>query len=153
MNEDHILKYLDNELSEKEKEAFEEQLRTNPALKRKHDEVEAKRQATYEAIGLLNPPEPVIVPDYENLKSPGKKRLLFPFSRWRVAAAILILAVAAAGYFFLQHDEIQERAAATHHNMPFFEEVSSYSEIDFYISPNRCWHRRQLIWTYISNQP
>ncbi len=152
MNEYHILKYLDNELSDKEKEAFEEQLHSNPALKRKHDEVKSKRQVTRKAIGLLNPPEPVVVPDFDKMNFSGKKRL-WSFYRWCIAAVILIFAVATAGYFFLQHDGHEEHIAANHHTNLFVEEAPSCSEIDFYISPNRCWHRRQLIWTYVSNQP
>lgn len=153
MNEPDILKYLDKELSEKEREAFEKHLTGNTEFKSKVDEVKAKRQTAFDAINMLNPPEPVVVPDFNNIKFAGNRRKLSWGYRWRVAAAILILAISAIGYFTFQSQTNEKEFADNVDNAPVIEEFSPCSEADYYISPNRCWHRRQLIFISISNHP
>jgi anti-sigma factor RsiW len=152
MNEQDILKYLDNELSDEERKTFEEKLRRDTELKQKLDEVRAKRRETLTAIDTLNPPVPVEVPDFETMQSAGKKQPLFSLHRLRAAAAILILAAASIAYFLIPQENTENRMTVDNNNITEIEETEYCSELDYYISPNRCWHKRELIYTYINKK-
>ena len=152
MHEQDILKYIDNELSKEEKEAFEVRMLREPELKSQLEEVRAKRQEVLEAIGMLNPPEPVEIPDIGSLLKTGKKRNLFSLRSWRVAAAVLILAAASIAYFLIPGSETENTITAENNEAKFFEDADHCSELDYYISPNRCWNRRELVWTMINKK-
>lgn len=150
MTEQDILKYLDNELSNEERKAFEEKLFQEPDLKRRLEEVIAKRRDTLEAIGSFDPSGAAEVPDFNSLPQPGKKRKLFISRWWKVAAAVLILVAASIAFFNHadQKPEIMQTAENT--SIQQTEEPEYCSELDYYISPNRCWNRRELVYTYVN---
>ena len=149
MHKQFILKYIDNELSNEERKAFEKELHREPELKRKLTEVRAKRREALEAVGMLNPTEPVEIPDFKFLQKVAKKRNLFTLRRWRAAAAIFILAAASIAYFLIPGDETENNITAENYNAQNIEEADYCSELDYYISPNRCWNRRELVWTMV----
>lgn len=152
MTEQDILKYLDNELSKEERVAFEEKLQREPELKSKLDEVQAKRREALNAIGILNPSEPVEIPDFKSLQTAGKKQNLFVLHRWRIAAAILILAAASIALFFLNGEKPEKAMTAENAGLHQTEEDTRCNELDVYISPNRCWNKRELVWTMVEKK-
>lgn len=148
-NEAEILKYLDKELSEKEKENFEEQLRRKPELKQQLEAVNAKRREVLYAIESFNPTELVEIPEFKTMQKAGSKKLLFSLRRWKIAAAILILAAASIAFFFLPDKKTQNTMTAENNAFQKAEEDALCSELDYYISPNRCWNKRELVWTIV----
>jgi anti-sigma factor RsiW len=148
-NEAEILKYLDNELSVDERKAFEAKLLREPELKQKLEDIRAKRREALDAIGTLNPPSPVNIPDFGNIQNPGKKRKMLSYRWLRATAAILILTAASIAYLLIPGNDPENTMTANNTELSMVEEPEYCSELDYYISPNRCWNRRELIWIEI----
>jgi anti-sigma factor RsiW len=148
-NEAEILKYLDNELSVDERKAFEAKLLREPELKQKLEDIRANRREALDAISTLNPPSPVNTPDFGNIQNTGKKRKMLSYRWLRAAAAILILAAASIAYFLIPDNNSENTMTASKTELPMVEEPEYCSELDYYISPNRCWNKRELVWTVV----
>jgi hypothetical protein len=143
-NEIIFLKYLDDQLGESEAGEVEKMISNDQQQKEIFDAVKQKRQATLDALEALNPTEKVIVPDF---KFPGKKSKALTF--WRYAAAVAILIALPASYWWFSNKSQDELLVQQTEITRAEEMVSDTEELDCYISPNRCWNHRQLVWTVI----
>jgi hypothetical protein len=135
--------YLDNELAEEENQAVEELLKTNPEVNKLFQEMKTNRATILETLDLLNPTTVEIPSKIIHTKKSYK---VF----WRIAAMIIILIGISAVLWlsnrnlegFKADDVIAEEASG---------EIIS-NELDYYISPNRCWVNRELVWTIIETK-
>jgi len=150
-NEIIFLRYLDNQLNEIEAEKVEKLISENTEQNEIFEAIKLKRQSTLDALDMLNPEETIIIPSF-NTKAidtgsgETKQPLLMP-NFWRYAAAIVFLLGLSFSLWLFNNK--QKNLDASHQS-----EIASVDpgypdneELSFYISPNRCWNQRQLVWT------
>nr|NQU93400.1 hypothetical protein [Bacteroidota bacterium] len=152
-NETRFLKYLDQQLTTKEMRAIEGDLMREPGLKILFEEVKKKRELILETMELLNPTENIPVPPF-SAKYPkkGHQRAMFMplgIKIWQYAAGIAILMALALSMWLLNKDKHDNLTAAL--NPTATVTKFDIEELNNYISPNRCWNQRQLVWTIIEN--
>ncbi len=151
-NEVLFLKYLDGQLTTKEAGTVEKILKENPDQRQIFESIRKKRQEALDMLASLNPQESFAIPPVEsiisksNLKKP-KVRPLWPVVL-RYAAAILIIVALPLSFWLFDN---KKPLPSTN---PSFEgstikQTSCNNELDYYISPNRCWHQKELICTVI----
>jgi len=155
-NEAEFLKYLDKELSKEEAEEFERMLANQPDQRKLLEEIAKKRQHSLDALEMLNPGDEQDIPAFEdfihNSKPSARKPFLFISKFQRYAAVILILAsIAVASVLYNRREANQQRALVsemTNEN----QNNGEFKELDEYISPNRCWNKRELVWTIVEKK-
>lgn len=143
INKELFQKYLDNELSDKEKLEVEDLLKTNPEANRLFLSMKVSHAKILETLDRLNPKRIDIPPKFTQPKQSSK---IF----WRIAAAIIILIGISAVLWFstrntkslLDENVVVEEAS---------DEILS-DELEYYISPNRCWRNRELVWTFLQTK-
>jgi len=150
MNKEQLfLQYLDQQLEDSEVEMVENLLTDDPDARIMFEEVKARRQSTLEALDRLNPGEDIIMPPFEGSKKPGQKFYMKP-NFLRYAAAIALLLAFSLSFWLNNRDEAVEVVSSDNIQAKTEETSPSYTdELDCYISPNRCWNKRQLVWTVI----
>lgn len=147
-----FLKYLDGQASAEEASLVEKILKENPGQKKIFESVREKRQKSLDVFASLNPQESFAIPPVESIisKSITKKPKALPM--WQVvlryAAAILVVAALPLSFWLFDNKKPLPDTS------PSFEgstinQTSCDNELDYYISPNRCWHQKQLICTVI----
>jgi len=149
-NEILFLHYLDQQLTEKEIKKVEKMLLENSSHRTLFETIRKKRQATLKALESLNPDDAVAIPPVETiiLKSkperPIERFLWSPFLRY--AAIILVLVALPLSIWLLK---VKDQPQATSHAFPekALSEPMLAGELDYYVSPNRCWNRRELVST------
>jgi hypothetical protein len=145
-----FIKYLDQQLGKAETENLEKLIRENPEAKKTFDEVKLKRQHMLDALEVLNPVGEIIVPPFEANKG-RKKRFLFKTNIWRYAAAVVLLLALSLSFWLFDIGEPGE-IASNQTDLTLEQETDmtiETHELDYNISPNRCWNQRQLVWTVI----
>lgn len=143
MNKEELfLKYIDNQLIQKQKLEVELMISENNTDKHLFEKVRETRKEILKTLDLLNPDDPIAVPLFES-----KKRETFQI-KWRHYVAMAAILV---GLFFgikqlLNSEEVQDSELVSNN---IEESKTIYKELDCYISPNRCWNQKQLVWTFI----
>ncbi len=142
-NETLFLKYLDKELTANEAARVEKLLSEDAAQKQIFDRVKTKRAQAIEALRLLNPEKAEAIPPFNHLEIKPKKQIRFIPKYWRYAAAAAVLTIAGLWLYF---DKNESPATVVQSEMPAVKNMSSqFEELNYYISPNRCWHNRQMV--------
>jgi hypothetical protein len=151
-----ILKYLDGELSGQEKKHIEKLLETDPETKHLLEEIKTKKQSVFEHLNGLNPDTDITIPKWNGAKTDqrSKTKSIYRILKW---AAILIIPVA---LYFLIHETSKLRNLET--NQPIATEskkphkdnqseiiLTKQTDLDWAISPNRSWTKKQLVQTEI----
>lgn len=148
MNKEELfLKYIDRQVTQEEKLQVELLLSESENNKILFERIKAVRNEVLKNLERLNPEEPVIVPPFENKQAKSKKSKVIYFRPWHYAAiAVILLGL----YFGMKqlgnHDEDQVVEVIPE---GVEESKTIYEELDCYISPNRCWNQKQLVWTFI----
>lgn len=142
MNKLELLqKYIDGELPDTEREALESIIEADLETKILMEDLQTKRNDLLKALEELNP---------DRITAPGltfqlkRKRKLY--QNWKLVAGLLILIGATAilwSIFDSNGQSSKEQDLAEVANAEI-----KCSEIDYYISPNRCWNRRELVLTF-----
>ncbi len=153
-NELLFLKYLDSELSQKEVEQVDKLLLENMDQKEIFETVKKKKENTLVALEQLNPDQQFVIPAFkpesDQLHFTAKKPLILRTVFWRTAAVIIILLTTAFGLWFFNNQQQHTKT-----EIAFTETASTttqpdhFGELNYYISPNRCWNNRELVWTVI----
>ena len=146
--EELFLKYIDNELSEEKKLEVEQLISTDDSKKQLFKKVKAAREMIISAVDFLNPDEPVTIPAFNTNPATTSNRKAFQIKLWHYAALAAIIAGVYFGYKILQNP----KEIPIVENAPKVLEIpiSNNSELDCYISPNRCWNQKKLYWNSIS---
>jgi len=152
-NEAEFLKYLDKELSADESEKIERLLEKHPDQKIILEIAKQKRQQTLEALDLLNPKEAINIPPFENSldsKKASHKNISFFITNFRrYAAAILILATIAIAFVLFNRNGENQQAVAVSEVINENQNIEEFEELNEYISPNRNWNKREMVWTVL----
>jgi anti-sigma factor RsiW len=141
-----LLKYLDGELNGEEKDSLERLLEADPVMRELLDRVRSERELVLEQLRHLNPRQAHLAPGRFQAvkKNPEKHRRVKIAMRW---AALLIMAL---GLVFVLRKSISPPATHT----TLLDDPGNTTEllpeqeanaIDYAISPNRCWAKKQMI--------
>lgn len=136
--EEQFLKYLDGELSDREMMEVEQLLASDAESLQKMEEVGMNRQLIRTTLNRLNPSDVDRVLPFK-----GPEEINYPMKGlFRIAAAaIVLIGLTIAAWLIL-------RPANKPLDNEVFTEVTKtephYDDLDFYISPNRCWNERKL---------
>ncbi|MCD4664055.1 MAG: hypothetical protein K8R68_02215 [Bacteroidales bacterium] len=144
--EEFFLKYIDDQLTQEEKLEVELLLSENDSNKQLFEKVKATRDEIVNALDFLNPAESVTVPTFDTSLVKSLEKKTFRIKLWHYAA---MAAIIAGIYFSLKLFKDKK-------DVPVVEvatdelEISKtiYKELDCYISPNRCWNQKKLVWTF-----
>jgi hypothetical protein len=151
-NEVLFLKYLDGQASAEEALVVEKILKENPDQYEIFETIRTKRQEALDVLASLNPQESFSIPPVGSIisKSISQKPKALPM--WQVvlryAAAILVVVALPLSFWLFDNKK------PLPNTNPSFEgstinQTSCDNELDYYISPNRCWHQKELICTVI----
>jgi len=151
-NEVLFLKYLDGQLTTKEAVMVEKILNENPDQRQIFESVRKKRHEAINLLASLNPQESFAILPVESIISKSKTKKIRVHPMWQVvlryAAAILVVAALPLSFWLFDNKKPQQNT-----KLPFSEstikQTSCNNELDYYISPNRCWHQKELICTVI----
>lgn len=141
--EELFRKYIDNELSPSERVKVEMILEDKPDDLALFQSMQEIRQRVLKALETLNPSEvqvPRIGPD--DVMRRGNRRLI-----WSIAASVIVLM--GMSLLILLSLESTEKSKESLQFVEMNEEELFYDELDYYISPNRCWNERKTIMTFI----
>lgn len=138
-NRELFQKYLDNELSDKEKSGIMELLKTDPEAYCTFQSMNNTRTKVLETLDLLNPQHVEIPPRFIQPKQFNK-------TTWSIAALIIIL-IGVSGILWISNRSSDNAIEEIVINEGMSEEAIT-SELDHYISPNRSWKKRELTWTF-----
>ena len=142
MNKQKFLqKYIDGELPDADMKAMESMIVSDTESKVFLEDLQTKRKEVLIALEQLNP-DRILVPD---LTFQLKKKRKFYRNLKLVAGLLILFGVTATLYSIFSSvgkSEKEKKMA-----VGFNTEITC-SEIDYYISPNRCWNRRELILTF-----
>lgn len=148
MNKEELfLKYIDEQLSQEEKLQVELLLSKSDDNIILFEKIKAARNEVLKNLERLNPEEKVIVPPFENKLANSKKSKVIHFKLWHYAALAIILLGLYFGIKQLSNHEEDQIAEVVLEGVE--ESKTIYDELDCYISPNRCWNQKQLVWTFI----
>lgn len=151
MNKEELfLKYIDDQLTSKEKQKVKLMLAENKADLLLFEKVKAKRDNIIKELDLLNPVESVNISPFNNPSSKNPTKKIYQIKLWHYAA---IAAILIGVYFGVK--QIPNFKNITNENVASQEipiSKTKYKELDCYISPNRCWNQKQLVWSFIENK-
>lgn len=138
-----IQQYLDNELSTQKRAEVDELLRTNQEAHDLFIVLRNKRETTLDMLNQLNPKTSIVFPPVPDLaKEVGQK-----YQYWKIAATIVVLIGISLSLWLLTRDAKNELHHEQIVEMHTIEDLTN--DLDYYISPNRCWNERKLVWTII----
>lgn len=149
-NEILYLRYIDQQLTEKEVKEVEKILMENPGQLEIFEAVRKKRQSAIDALNSMNPEGLPVIPPVDAIISKAKpekpnKRFLNPqFLRY---AAILLVLVALPVSFWVLKNKKQSQKTSPAFSETTIQEITLNENLDYYISPNRCWNERELVCT------
>lgn len=147
-----LLKYLDNELTDLEKDRVEILLEKDQEAKQILEEIKSTKQIVLKQLGHLEPTENIIIPEWEEKKAslPSKVKPIYRILKW---AAILIIPVAI--YFLVKETMEQWNNRTMEQNISELSEKQTNNpqkilfpeqfDLDWAISPNRNWTKKHLI--------
>lgn len=147
-NEIIFLKYMDHQLNEDEEREVEKIIAEDRGQKRIFETLKQKRQATLDALEFLNPDEDIVVPAFETPNNKSAKVYFRPII-WRYAAAAILLFLLPLSFWWFSFEEPRKQLSEQTEIAPAEEADIDIGELDYYISPNRSWNQRQLLWTVI----
>ena len=147
-NEIVYLKFLDGQLSRDEAEHVENLIEENPDERKIFEEVKNKRQSTLDILEILNPVKEIIVPPFEPENGRSNKFYL-KLTVWRYAAAVLILIALPLSFWYINKNSTDQASHQPIEIVSVNTNSFDIEELNYYISPNRCWNRKQLVWTVI----
>jgi len=148
MNKEELfLKFIDDQLSRKEKDEVEAMLSASDANKQLFEKVKSSRDKVLNNLDLLNPMRPVMVPPFEQEQNKPNSKKSFHIKLWHYAAMAAILIGIYFGLKLLNDNKQDQIVEALPDDIE--ESKTIYKELDCYISPNRCWNQKQLVWTII----
>jgi len=131
-------KYIDSEISDEERLAVEQLLQTDPEAAIMYESLSSDRMEVLNTMEQLNP-DHIPLP-LQNFQIKQTKRNL-----WRIAALILLLIGISAILWVSREDP--EKIGGTENIAEIIDEEIIKNNLDYYISPNRCWNNRELVWT------
>jgi hypothetical protein len=133
-----FLKYIDDELSEDDRQRVEELLNSDKEAQEQMEDLKSSRETLLSALDRLNPIDSVPIPDF---KRPGNLRFYqsLPF---RMAAAVAVLIGMAFILWEITSNDIEKEEDTRLVDITEIEQ--KYEDLDYYISPNRCWNQRKI---------
>jgi len=149
-NEILYLQYFDQQLTEKEAKEVDRILLENPGQREIFEVVWKKRQSAIDVLANMNPEVLPVIPSVESIISKAKsekpnKRFLIPhFLRY---AAIFLVLVALPISFMILNNKKQPQNTYPEFSETTIQETTLSEDLDYYISPNRCWNERELVCT------
>ena len=151
-NEVLFLKYLDGQASAEEALMVEKILKEDPDQDKIFETIQTKRQEALNMLSSLNPQESFAIPPVGSIISKSISQKPKVRQMWQVvlryAAAILVLVALPLSFWLFDNEKPEQKTT-----IPVAEstpqQTSGNDELDYYISPNRCWHQKQLICTVI----
>lgn len=145
--EELFLKYIDDQLTKEEKSEVEALLLNDEASQQLFEKIKETRAEVLHSLEFLNPDETVIIPPFDLSTVQSAKPITFQFKIWHYAAMIALL----LGIYFIMKQSWVKTEQPIVEVIPeeIKESKTIYKELDCYISPNRCWNQRQLVWTII----
>lgn len=144
-NKELIIKYLDDELVQEDVELVKDLIKNDSNARKLFEEIKQKRESTLNALNLLNPQDKMIIPPFNMEKNKIEKSHRFSIIQrfWRYAALLIILLGSAAYLFFInKNNTVEQPETSNNTNTELLDD-----NMDYYISPNRCWNKRQLVIT------
>lgn len=142
MNKQELLqKYIDGELPEADARAVESMIQTDPEAKTLLEDLQLKRNKIVKALEQLNPDR---IPAHDLTFQLKRKRKLQ--LNWKLVAGLLILLGVAAILWSILNSN--GKSSKEKNLTEVANAEIKCSEIDYYISPNRCWNRRELVFTF-----
>jgi len=152
MNKEELfLKYIDDQLTPEEKHKVESMLAGDETDRLLFEKVKTKKEDVLKELDFLNPNEPFEIPRFITPISKSPTKNIYKLKLWHYAA---IAAILIGIYFGI--NQITTKKDKTTVDLASTDEQTSktkYKELDCYISPNRCWNQRQLVWTFIEIKP
>lgn len=133
-----FLKYIDDELSENERKAMDELLASDQQAREEMKDLKTARETMLLALEKLNPVDSVQIPDFKRYRI-SRHFLSTPL---RIAAAVVILFGVALALWLADMNNTKKVSDA---QLAASAEIQqNYEDLDCYISPNRCWHEREI---------
>lgn len=148
MNKEELfLKYIDEQSSQEEKLQVDLLLSESENNQQIFKKVKSTRENVLQDLDFLNPTEPVIIPEFDHEQDEPNNKKTIHIKVWNYAAMAAILLGIYFGYKYLKENKEDQIAKIIPENVK--ESKTIYKELDCYISPNRCWNQKQLVWTII----
>lgn len=141
-----LLKYLDNELTIRERENVERLLESDEEMRVQLKEIRTKKQIMLRQLIQLRPEEDIMIPEWEKNRLRGtlQTKPAYKVLKW---AAILMIPVVV---YFILH-EMREPVLSDAGNLKTEDQreiiLTLQRDIDWAISPNRSWTHKQLVQT------
>jgi len=144
--QESFLKYLDNQMTDFEKQELEKLIECNREANQLCEEVKRRKEDTLKHLECLNPELPIEVPSLENIIGiPESKGRLFSIHKVKLlpyAAGILfLLGLSISLWLSTKNYTTKNETLYDDENLNSLE----LEELDYYISPNRCIHKHQLV--------
>lgn len=148
------MRYLDGELEGKDLEEAESMLKGSPEARELVDRIRSTKGKVMERMDQLNPRKEIAIPAWSDPPdTTGQRtRIIKRMMRW---AAIIILPLAI--FFVLR--EISDNDKGDHidgtrlNNAEQEAVLPDQADIDYAISPNRSWTKKQLVGSEIISNP
>jgi len=144
-NKELIIRYFDNELVQEDIKLVEDLITNDSNARKLFEEIKQNRESTLNALNLLNPLGEIIIPPFNWQANKIEKSSWFSTIHkfWRYAAIIIILLASTTYLFFInKNNTVKQPETSNSTNTELLDE-----NMDYYISPNRCWNKRQLVIT------
>jgi hypothetical protein len=103
-----------------------------------------ERHKVLAALDLLNPPDASVPGKRPEIRAKNRKISAF----LRVAASLVVLMGLAFTLYMIARHEPDNWDALTNTDDMYTGEMLD-DELAYYISPNRCWNDRQMVWILI----
>jgi anti-sigma factor RsiW len=144
--EELLFRYLDGELEGEELEAAKSLLEGSPEVRELLERIRSEKMKVLERMHYMNPQQDIVTPKWpEPPESAGQRTSIIKrMMRW---AAIIILPLAI--FFVLREISDNDNGDLNDGNMLNDAEqeavLPDQANIDYAISPNRCWTKKQLV--------
>ncbi len=139
-----FLKYLDGEMTAGEAANLEKMLLDDPEQKQLFEEVKEKRMQVFDAMKSVYPEAAVDIPEFVNPAARIKTKSLRLSRWWRYAAALALLLTFSLVYYFTDLSSGNPAESGIIREEISQSSSNEFETLNYYISPNRCWHNRQM---------